>query len=183
MVDPAMLALSTLITPRMQLQPVQLSDGRSYGAYFQDGEASKWNGGPLDREAYLNRLAGDVDHWAQHGHGMWMLRRQTDAVVIGGCGLVWGDGWPRSELTWWLLPEYRGQGYAVEASQAAIAYGYDILGWPLVETHMRDENIAARRLVARLGGNKIAREQFPDGFSRDVFALPHSVTLSHQEAV
>lgn len=183
MVDPGMPAPFTLSTLRLTLQPVRLSDEPSYLAYLKDGEASKWNGGPLDAGACREQLVRDVNHWAQRGHGVWMLRRQSDAAVIGGCGLVWGDGCPRSELTWWLLPEYRGQGYAVEASQAAIAYGYDILGWPLVETHMRDENIAARRLVARLGGNNIAREQFPDGFSRDVFALPHSVTLSHQEAV
>ena len=37
---------------------------------------------------------------------------------------------------------------------------------------MRDENVPARRLAERLGAAKIARETFPDGVTRDVFALP-----------
>ena len=69
-----------------------------------------------------------------------------------------------------LLPQ--GAGFATEASRAAIAFGYGELGWDLVETHMTDENQAARRLVARLGGTVIARERFPDGIDRDVFSLP-----------
>ncbi|MBX2853812.1 MAG: GNAT family N-acetyltransferase [Rhodobacteraceae bacterium] len=173
-----------LSTPRLRLQPVRSSDEAIYLAYFQDAEASKWNGGPLeDIDACRDRLMADVSHWTRRGHGMWMLRRRSDDLAVGACGLVWSEGWPRSELTWWLLSEHRGCGYAKEASLAAIQYGYETLGWPLVETHTRDENAPARRLVARLGGYKIAREPFPDGVSRDVFALPHPMNLSHKEAV
>ncbi|MDX1575718.1 MAG: GNAT family N-acetyltransferase, partial [Kiloniellales bacterium] len=71
-----------------------------------------------------------------------------------------------------LLASAQGAGFATEASRAAIAFGYDELGWDLVETHMLDENHAARRLVLRLGGKVIAGEAFPDGRERDVFALP-----------
>ena len=62
----------------------------------------------------------------------------------------------------------------MEASRAAIRFGYETLHWPLVETHMHDANSAARELVLKLGGSVLARETFPDGFTRDVFALPNS---------
>ncbi len=52
-------------------------------------------------------------------------------------------------------------------------FGYDTLRWSLVETHMNDENEAARRLVEKLGGKAIARELFPDGLTRNVYALPN----------
>ena len=71
------------------------------------------------------------------------------------------------------MPEARGTGFATEASQAVIAWAYDTLGWQVVETHMRDDNLPARALAERLGGQKITRETFPDGVARDVFALPH----------
>ena len=71
-----------------------------------------------------------------------------------------------------MLPGARGAGLATEASRAAIAFAYDVLAWDLVETHMDDRNDAARRLALRLGGQVIARETFPDGRTRDVFALP-----------
>jgi hypothetical protein len=37
---------------------------------------------------------------------------------------------------------------------------------------MNDENVAARKLVEKLGGKQILREKFPDGLERDIFALP-----------
>lgn len=52
-------------------------------------------------------------------------------------------------------------------------FGYDTLGWSLVETHMNDENEPARRLAEKLGGEVIARERFPDGLVRNVYALPN----------
>ncbi len=92
--------------------------------------------------------------------------------MIGGCSLWWPEGWPRSELTWWIVPAARRKGYAREASRAAIAFGYRELGWDVVETHMNDENVAARRLAESLGGSVIARAAFADGVKRDVYALP-----------
>jgi RimJ/RimL family protein N-acetyltransferase len=91
--------------------------------------------------------------------------------MIGGCGLWWPEGWPRPELTWWIVPEGRRQGHALEASRAAIGFARDTLGWDLVQTHMNDANLPARRLAEALGGRIIARETFPDGLTRDVFAL------------
>ena len=183
MAKPDTLAAVVLSTSRLVLSPVCISDEAHYTRYFHDGEASRWNGGPLSADACRDRLVEDIVHWRRLGHGMWMLRRCQDDLVVGACGLVWDDAWPRSELTWWLFPENRGCGYASEASRAAIEWGYDRLGWAVVETYMRDENAAARRLVLRLGGSKVARERFPDGVSRDVFTLPHPKKLSHQEVV
>lgn len=37
---------------------------------------------------------------------------------------------------------------------------------------MKEEDVAARRLVEKLGGTKILREKFPGGMERDIFALP-----------
>lgn len=90
---------------------------------------------------------------------------------VGGCGLVWPGGWPRPELTWWVAKEARRSGIAFEASGVVIDWAYGE-GWAQVETHMKDENQAARGLVAKLGGIRIARERFPDGLMRDVFHLP-----------
>lgn len=92
--------------------------------------------------------------------------------MIGGCGLWWPEGYPRSELTWWIIPTARKKGYAKEASIAAINFGYQSLGWSLIETHMNDENVAALNLVKSLGGAFLTRASFPDGLDRDVYKLP-----------
>ncbi len=98
-------------------------------------------------------LATDIGHWALRGYGRWSVIERSTGKVVGGCGLWWPEGYPRSELTWWIIPSARRRGYALEASRAAIAYGYGDLGWPLVETHINDENMAARKLFEKVGGS------------------------------
>lgn len=169
--------IPTLQTERLTLRAPGAGDLGAYAAFFADGAASHFYGGPLRTDQAWRVLAMDLGHWQLRGHGRWAVALRDGGAMIGGCGLWWPDGWPRSELTWWLLPSARGRGYATEASRAAIAFGYDALKWDLVQTHMDDANRPARRLVERLGGTVIARETFPDGNTRDVFGLPRAGRL------
>lgn len=91
--------------------------------------------------------------------------------MLGVCGFWQGKGWPR-ELTWWLLPMARGQGIALEASRAVVNHAYECFGWPEVQTYMNDNNEAARALVARLKGQLVGRQPFPDGVERSVYRIP-----------
>lgn len=128
---------------------------------------------PRPRDEVESLLTRDIAEWARNGFGMFLLFRKDDNAFVGGTGLAHLADWPRHELTWWLMPVARGTGFATEASRAVLTWAYKVLGWPVVETHMRDENLPARRLAERLGGTKITRETFPDGVARDVFALPN----------
>jgi RimJ/RimL family protein N-acetyltransferase len=117
-------------------------------------------------------LAIDLGHLALRGFGRWSVAVKESGEMIGGCGLWHPEGYPRSELTWWILPAMRRSGYAFEASRAAVRFSYATLGWPLVETHMNDDNEPARQLALKLRGEVIAREIFPDGLARSVYRLP-----------
>lgn len=163
-----------ILTERLRLRAPCEADSATYVRFYGDAEASAFYGGPLSPVAAWSRLARDLGHWGLRGYGLWVIERLDDGQAVGGCGLYWPTGWPRPELTWWILPEHRRQGYAREASVAAIGFGRETLGWSLVETHCADDNAAARNLIRALGGAKIAREPFPDGETRDVFGFPPS---------
>ena len=167
------MSFPVLHTERLTLRPPQMADLDAYAAFYSDasGLVGKYRG-PRTRDDARLVLEGDIDHWRRKGFGMWLLERREDRAIVGGCGIAHPDDWPSHELTWWLMPDERGAGYATEASRAAIAFGYRTLGWPVVETYIRDENAAARRLTLRLGGTVVRRETFPDGVTRDVFAFP-----------
>lgn len=166
------LAIPELLTERLLLRGPTAADYPVYRDFFADAEASQFYGGPLDADRAWRVLATDLGHWQLRGYGRWSVIERSTGRMIGGCGLWWPEGYPRSELTWWIVPAARRHGYAREASQAAIRFGYDVLGWELVETHMNDENMAARALAEKLGGQLLLRDRFPDGLERDVFALP-----------
>lgn len=162
-----------ITTARLTLTAPTPDDFGAYQAFYavSDVAVGGYRGGRSDDEVRAI-LQANIEHWKTKAFGMWLLRRTGETEVIGGCGLAHPDHWPRHELTWWLMPDARGQGVATEASRAIIEWAYDTLGWSSVETHMRDENLPARRLAERLGGRKIDRETFPDGVARDVFELP-----------
>jgi len=164
--------MHVLKTDRFLLRLPDACDFPAYERFFGDGDASRNYGGPLRRDQAWRVLAGHLGHWRLRGYGLWVIEPLGKGEIIGGCGFVWPEGWPRRELTWWLLPSARGTGAAMEVSLAAIRHAYDVYGWPLVETHMNDDNRAARGLVRKLGGEPIARETFPDGLERTVYGLP-----------
>jgi len=167
------MSLPILHTARLTLRPPQMADLGAYAAFYShasDMPGKYRSPRPMDEVEAI--LAADIDHWNRKGFGMWLLEVREHRAIVGGCGIAHPDDWPSHELTWWLMPEARGKGYATEASRAAIAFGYDALGWRAVETHMRDENMPARRLAERLGGEVVRRDVFPDGVARDVFCLP-----------
>ncbi|MEM7268763.1 MAG: GNAT family N-acetyltransferase [Pseudomonadota bacterium] len=163
--------IPTLHTKRLTLRPPTPADEADFVRFHAVSDVNVGAYRRRSAEDAKARLAFYIAEWARNGHGMWVL--DLGGEMIGGAGIVWERDWPCHELTWFLFPEHRGEGYASEASKAVIAWGYDVLGFDPVETYIRDENAPARALAARLGGEVARRETFPDGVTRDVFALPH----------
>ncbi|MEM7053329.1 MAG: GNAT family N-acetyltransferase [Pseudomonadota bacterium] len=162
-----------LETERLNLTAPSAEAVDAYIEFYTDAEASYFYGGPLSIEQSWARLKADLGSWYLLGFGVWAIKNKSNGQYIGTCGFWKGKQWP-VELTWWILPAARGNGYATEASIAAIDFAYSQLKWNAVETYMNDTNIAARNLVLKLGGRKIKRAKFPDGLERDVYRLPHN---------
>lgn len=163
--------IPTLDTHRLQLIAPDHSGFDAYQKFYTDAQASEAYGGPITAAQAWTRLQSDLGSWHLSGFGVWMITLRSSGAVVGTCGFWQGHGWPR-ELTWWLLPEARGQGLAQEASIAVLQHAYDGFGWDAVETYMQDDNMAARKLVERLGGQLLRRMAFPDGQQRDLYHFP-----------
>lgn len=160
-----------LSTNRLQLCALSAEVFPLYREFYTDPEASRFYSGPISEAAAWSRLSADLGSWFLQGFGVWAIRRKADQRYLGVCGFWQGLGWPR-ELTWWLSTEARGQGYALEASRAAIRHAYQVWQWSTVQTYMNDDNLAAQALVQRLGGIAEQRQTFVDGLSRQIYRLP-----------
>lgn len=161
-----------LTTQRLLLRAPRQDDFSVYEAFYADSAQSRFYGGPLKSREAWTKLAMEVGHWSLKGYGVWSIEIQSTGEMVGGCGFWWPDGWPRPELTWWLIEAARGEGLATEASLAALDFAYRELNWDIVETHLDDDNETARRLVLRLGGAMLTRDLFPDGIERNVYSIP-----------
>lgn len=158
-------------TERLRLLPPSPDCFDTYERFYTDADASEMYGGPIGREQVWARLKADLGSWHLLGFGVWVIQLKSDDSYVGSCGFWQGKDWP-TELTWWVIPEARGQGIATEASKVVLLHAYNEFKWNKVETYMNDENSAARSLVEKLGGLKTRRQIFSDGLGRDIYELP-----------
>ena len=85
----------TVRTDRLILRAPNAGDFELYREFYADPEASAFYGGPLGSAQAWRKLAYDIGHWELRGFGIWLLVEQASGASIGGCGIVWPEGWPR----------------------------------------------------------------------------------------
>ena len=87
----------------------------------------------------------------RRGHGLCCVERRSDGQALGMCGLIKRDTLEQVDIGYAFLPQYRGQGYAIEAAQAALADGKSRLGIGQVVAIVTPGNERSIGLLAKLG--------------------------------
>lgn len=77
--------------------------------------------------------------------GLWALERRADGVLVGKAGLT--DG----ELGYHIYKPFRRRGYALEACQAIVKYGFETLELPEIRLNTSTSNAASQALAEKLG--------------------------------
>ncbi len=72
-----------------------------------------------DAHGYL--LKGPMASYAANGFGLYRVQEKASGERAGLCGLVKRATLPDVDLGYALMPEFCGQGYAVEAARAVLA--------------------------------------------------------------
>jgi RimJ/RimL family protein N-acetyltransferase len=141
----------TLQTARLTLRPPTLDDLDQWVMTDSENDVARTTGTPEDRlrcHADLLKLAGG---WALNGFGSLLLFKKDDGVLIGRVGPSRPLDWPEIEVGWALLPEFTGQGFALEGAAAAMDFALIELGRSRVVHTIRPENITSQKLATRLG--------------------------------
>ena len=114
---------------------------------------------------------GALRSYAQHGFGMYAIRRKDTGALIGNSGLVSREGLDGPDLGYALLPGHAGQGFAYEAARAVIADAGDRLGIACLHAIVNPDNVASIGLLQKLGFE----------FDRMIVlpAIEHAVDLFH----
>jgi len=111
--------------------------------------------------ALLDRAASDalvdrfLEHWAALGLGIWAAERRSDARFIGFAGMnrpsFEADFTPAVEVGWRLAHEAWGQGYATEAGEAALRFGFEQARLDEIVSFTVPANERSRRVMERIG--------------------------------
>lgn len=120
-------------------------------AEFYSSEATRYYGGPLDREGAWRAAAAMMGHWIIRGYGAWAVEEKETGDFCGLVGLWYPEGWPEREITWAIINAKQGRGYAAEAAIRAKTYALETLGWDKVHSCITAENTPSIALAEKLG--------------------------------
>lgn len=144
--------MTTLHTARLTLRPVEPGDTHAFEAFYSHPQVMAIRKyGVLDAAAARKQLATMLDHWAEYSFGMWVVEDKADGEFVGECGLRWQEDASDVELSYGLLPHFRGRGLATEAGRAALDFGIDVLRLERIVALSRGDNVKSHRVLEKLG--------------------------------
>lgn len=143
-----------IVTDRLILRELTCADAPFILALLSDADFHRYIGDRgvrtlADAEHYIQQ--GPAVSYAHHGHGLYLVARRSDGAKLGICGLIRRDSLPCEDIGYAFLPAWRGQGYAIEAAQAALRDGRERLGIARVIAIVTPGNARSLALLAKLG--------------------------------
>lgn len=154
------MAMSDLVTERLVLHPLTVTEAEGVIAGVPEGSARWAAGYPMEGDVSAARrvLLFPAEGGARH-LGAFEIRRRTDGYAIGGVDFH-GPADDNGSVTmgYGLVPAARGQGYASEALRAFLAFARG-LGITSVRGDTDHDNIASQRVMAAAGMRWVAEDE------------------------
>ena len=171
--------MSILETKRLYLEELKETDRQDLCEILQDKETMKAYEHAFSDEEVDQWLANQYRRYREDGFGLWAVRRKSDDVMIGQCGLTWQmiDGERLLEIGYLFKRKYWHQGYALEAAQGCKNYAFQVLGSNYVCSIIRDTNFASRQVALKNGMSK-RKQVIKHYYGMD---MPHDIFMIEKE--
>jgi RimJ/RimL family protein N-acetyltransferase len=143
-----------LQTNRLFLRPIAVSDAPALFEARGDAEVMRYWDWPEQKDvAAVERiLAEHVPELASEATRWWAVALSPHGPAIGECDLSEIDRrHGRAEVGFLFARRYWGHGYAQEAMQRVIGYGFNDLGLERLWARFHEGNDTSKRLLEKLG--------------------------------
>ncbi len=140
-------------TNRLHLRHFRIEDLDTYSEIMGDQRIARWfpKGDSYTREESEKSLNNILSHWMKHGYGLWAITKKDDDSLLGRCGLNYIPNTLEVEIDFIIATNYWNNGYATEASKAALFYGFKILKLDKIIALLKPENTASRKVIEKVG--------------------------------
>ena len=138
-------------TPRLVVRSFAPSDVAAYSALVADPKVMKYLGVglPLDEAQAKGYVARCIENERTLGFARYALDLRSADEFIGFCGFALIDGY--IDLGYRIASRHWGNGYAREAVQTVIEYGFERLGFESIVATVYIENKRSIRVLEKLG--------------------------------
>lgn len=142
-------------TQRLLMRRWRDSDRAPFAALCADAEVMRHFPALLSLNESDALVAKIESHFDSHGFGLWALERRSDGCFLGFTGLLRVDfNSPITgevEIGWRLARAFWGEGYAREAAEAALNFGFGQLGLARIVSMTVEANTRSWSLMEKLG--------------------------------
>ena len=119
--------------------------------------------GPLTHQESVSAFERYERHWQEHGFGLLGVADKASGELIGRSGVQYHRAWPHEpEVGWGFDPRWWGRGLATEAGRASVDWAFRDLGSSRLVSITTEENLASRRVMAKLGFELHETIPFPE---------------------
>jgi ribosomal-protein-alanine N-acetyltransferase len=140
-------------TDRLILRKMEEDDAEALLKIFSDPIAMHHFGVVFDRRKMDEWVRNNLEHEKKHGFSLLSVILKDNGELIGDCGLetdeidgrtVVGIGFDFQRVYW-------GKGYATEAAQAVLEYGFRRFEFDSISAWIDPENTPSQRVAERIG--------------------------------
>lgn len=140
-----------LKTERLTLRPQRRSDFDLLVQLYKT-DRSRFVGGLRPVSAVWRDFMNSVGHWPISGMGGWAVDITATGQCVGEVAVCQPPEYPEIEIGWVLFDGCEGNGYALEAASAALAWAKGTLQAVGIVSYIDPDNIRSIKLAKRLGG-------------------------------
>lgn len=153
-----------LETPRLLIRKTEPGDVHHMIGLNSDPLVTQYTGdGPFNSVSQAELVAQSIlKQYEDFGFGRWMVELKGTHEFIGWCGLKYHPESDEVDIGYRLHRRHWGKGYATEAAQHCIAYGFDELGLKRIIGRAAKQNTASIRVFEKLGMKFLKEEILHD---------------------
>ncbi|MDG1476406.1 MAG: GNAT family N-acetyltransferase [Vicingaceae bacterium] len=140
-------------TERLLLREITIDDKEEMFRLHSNSIVQKYTGEALVEsvEKMEEIIQTRIINYEKYGYGRWATFLKDGMQFIGWSGLAYLPEFDEIDIGYRFLPKYWGKGYATEASQAILEYGFDKLELRRIIAIAMKENIASTRVMEKIG--------------------------------
>lgn len=136
-------------TPRLLLCRPKNDDMLIIEKLWRDKTVRQFLGGIISGNLVKQKAAELKNHWDLYQFGQYVVFEKVYRKIIGLCGLHHSeDG---IELSYMFFSEFLGKGFAREAAEKCIDYGFNTLKLDKIIAVTQEANIKSRQLLQMIG--------------------------------
>jgi [ribosomal protein S5]-alanine N-acetyltransferase len=147
------LSLPEIKTDRLRLRPLTLEDLEAIHQIWTDAGVRKylWDDEVISSEETASVIEKSLKYFHCKGFGLFAVLPLDGDRIIGFCGYWFFHEPPQLELLYGIITDQWGNGFAPEAANAMLEYGFEKLGFSEVLASTDAANVASVRVMEKLG--------------------------------